>query len=251
MLNYVKSLLRHYRILKQIGYKGYKDLRLARRNQLIALSIGDRTIHVRKGTQDLGVALSCLNGEFEILRHLKPKEYAGVIVDAGGYIGTSAIALSELFPKALVIVVEPSEVNLAVLYENIRPYPNIRVVQGALVAKNIEKVILRNRGTGEWGFTVAENPLDAPGAEIVQRTPAVTLSSLGVDVNEIGILKLDIEGAERDLFLNDVKTLAQIENIFVELHDRIVEGCTKEFFRFSENRILVKSGGEKYLSIKK
>lgn len=230
MLNPARQLLQQYRLSKEIGYKGYVDYRLAKNDQLVALSIGGRTIRVRKGTPDLSVALSCLNGEFEILRHLKPEGYEGVIVDAGGYIGTSAIALSVLFPKASIIVIEPSDANLAVLHENVRPYPNIRVVQGALVAGNMEVVTLRDRGTGGWGFTVAESPLDNPDAEIIQNTPAVTLSSLGVDLDEVGILKLDIEGAERDLLLNDAKALAQVENIFIELHDRIVEGCEKEFF---------------------
>lgn len=251
IIRFTRKLLWQFRISKIVGYRGFATYRLAKKNQIVPLKIGNRTIRVRKGTPDLRVAISCLHGEFEILRHLKPAEYEGTIVDAGGYIGTSAIALSELFPKAAIVVIEPSDSNLAILQENIRPYPNIRVVHGALVAGGMETVTLRNRGTGEWGFSVVDSPLDKFDAETVSSVPAITLGSLGVDADKIGILKLDIEGAERDLLLNDSGTLAQIENIFIELHDRIVHGCAKEFFRFSENRVLIKSGGEKYLSIKK
>lgn len=247
----LRKLLAQYRLFKVIGPNGYANYRLAKKNQLVALAIGERIIHVRKGTPDLHVALSCLNGEFEILRHLKPEGYDGTILDAGGYIGTSAIALSELFPKASIIVIEPSDANLAVLHANVTPYPKIRVVQGALVSGNMEMVTLRNRGTGSWGFTITDQPLDNPDAEPLQDTPAVNLSSLGIDLDEVGILKLDIEGGELDLLRNDTKTLAQIDNIFIELHDRIVAGCTEEFFRFSQNRIVLKAEGEKYLSIKK
>lgn len=246
-----RRLRRQCRLLITLGVSGYAQLRRAQDNQLVPLTIGGRRIHVRKGTQDLNVALSCLTGEFDILRALKPEGYDGTIIDAGGYIGTSAIALSELFPKASVIVIEPSDSNLAVLTQNIRAYPNIRAVQGALVAKESGPIRLRNRGTGAWGFTIAETPRDNPNAEVIQDVPAVTLSSLGVVPRDIGILKLDIEGAERDLFLEDADTLAQIDNIYVELHDRIVAGCSDAFFEFSKGREVVQSDGEKYLSVRK
>ena len=60
---------------------------------------------------------------------------------------------------------------------------------------------------------------------------------------------MDIEGGELDLLKNDSKSLDKIPIIFIELHDRIVNGCTKEFMAFSKKRLVIKSGGEKFLSI--
>ena len=68
---------------------------------------------------------------------------------------------------------------------------------------------------------------------------------------EIGLLKLDIEGGEYDLLKNDIKTLEKIPVVFAELHDRIISGCKEMYFKFSKKRILIKDRSEKYLSIKR
>jgi hypothetical protein len=62
-------------------------------------------------------------------------------------------------------------------------------------------------------------------------------------------MNLFIEGGERELLLNDGDTLQRIPFILAELHERIAKGCNQSFTEFSRNRILIKSVGEKYLSI--
>ena len=96
-----------------------------------------------------------------------------------------------------------------------------------------------------------EKPKDNLSAEILQMSPAFTLKGLGLDPSDIGVLKLDIEGGELDLFVNDAETLGKVRIIFVELHDRIVAGCTKAFNEFSDRRLIFRDNGEKYFSIKK
>lgn len=215
------------------------------------MTINGVKIFLRNGTTDLDVAISCLSGEFEVLRYLHDAEFDGAIVDAGGYIGTAAIALSQMFPNATVLTIEPSLENFSILKRNVSNFDNIQPVYGALVAKDDGNISLVNRGTGQWGYTAVQNPLDKIDAEVMHETPSVTLSSLSVSPASIGILKLDIEGGEYDLLLNDAETLANIPNIIIELHDRIIHGCSKEFFNFSKDRIIVKDAGEKFLSIKK
>ena len=82
-------------------------------------------------------------------------------------------------------------------------------------------------------------------------TPAFNLLSLGIPAEKVGILKIDIEGGELDLFKSDSKSLKKINVIIIELHDRIVKGCTKAFFEFSKDRIIIKNYGEKFVSIRK
>ena len=98
--------------------------------------------------------------------------FEGIIVDAGGYIGTAALALSRMFPPSQILSIEPSENNAEILRLNVAAATNIHVVQGALVGGNVDEVHLRNRGTGAWGFTVVENPLDKISAEIIHKVPA-------------------------------------------------------------------------------
>ena len=109
----MKSLLikiyRQLRLIHELGIFNYSKYRSAPKGKLIKIVIKGHTITVRKGTPDLGVAVSCLSGEFEILRYLLPENYDGIIVDAGGYIGTATIALKDIFPSAKLVVIEPSK----------------------------------------------------------------------------------------------------------------------------------------------
>jgi len=85
--------------------------------------------------------------------------------------------------------------------------------------------------------------------KFLHSVPAISLDSLGGN-NEIGLLKLDIEGGEFELFQENSQALRDIPIIFAELHDEIVTGCTDEFKKFSESREYFASSGEKWLSIR-
>lgn len=73
---------------------------------------------VREDTPDTDIVRSCFSGEFECLRYLLPKNYQGLIIDAGAYIGASSIALSKLFKAATIVAVEPSDDNFQILKMN-------------------------------------------------------------------------------------------------------------------------------------
>ena len=247
----MKNFLKQIRLVKKIGFSSYLQYILAKQGAEIKVKILRKEIFVRKGTPDLSVAISCFSGEFDIVKYLFPKDYSGIIVDAGGYIGTSAIALKQIYPKAKIIVIEPSRNNLAILKKNLEGISNIKIVYGALVGSSKKTITLKNRGTREWGYTVVSKPLDNANAKPLQKTPAFVLKDLLGQREEIGLLKLDIEGGEYDLLKNDIKTLKKIPVVFAELHDRIISGCEEMYFKFSKNRILIKDRGEKYLSIRR
>jgi FkbM family methyltransferase len=236
---------------KKLSYLDSIKLELAPNSYPVRVKVGSHHILIRKGTPDLDVAMSCLaEGEFDESLNFLPADFEGVIVDAGGYIGTSALALAELFPNAQVVTVEPSEENLAILKRNVKDVPRIRVIAGALVGSaEISKVAVSDRGTGHWGHTVVRDPLDQENPRFLNFATAFRLDQLGVDVSDIGFLKLDIEGGEYDLLVNDSEFCLQIPVIFVELHDRIVDGCSEAFFDFSRNRKVTQGSGEKFFSV--
>lgn len=251
MKKYCVKLYTQLRLIHELGVSNYFKYRSTRKGKVVKLVIKGHAVAVRRGTPDLGVAISCLNGEFEILRHLLPETYKGTIVDAGGYIGTATIALKDIFPSAKIIVIEPSSENLRVLKQNVSHLQGVKIVHGALVGTSETSVQLNNRETGEWGFTVVAQPTDSPSASFLQETPAFRLSDLVTEDEKIGLLKLDIEGGELSLFEHDLDSLTNIDAVFAELHERIVPGCIDKFFEFSKHRILIKDKGEKYLSVKR
>lgn len=237
---------------KQIeGSLRYRLLRrlFAQRPQTVR--IWGRPIVIRPGTTDLKVAIESLGGEFAPAAEALPRDLTGLIVDAGGYIGTAAITLSEMFPKATVVSIEASSANFAILSRNVAAYPNIRAVQAALVATPGGPLELRNRGTGHWGFTTIAGAADRAETEVIERIPTCTLPEIctrfGFD--RIRFLKLDIEGAEKALFDADPATsgMERVETLMVELHDRILPGCSDSLHAFAAGREVVQTAGEKYL----
>lgn len=238
-------------LAQHIGREDYKKYLIAKNNELICVTVNGIKVCVRKGTPDIRVAVSCLKkNEFIKLREYLSPTYGGTIIDAGGYIGTAAIAFSLMFPRANVLSIEPSLANLEILRKNVAPYENIKAIHGALVAHKGSSVVLRDRGTGPYGYTVVEIPGDAKNAAYLEECPAITFESLRLNASDVGILKLDIEGGEADLFEGNVDFLKEIKIIVAEMHDRIVPRSTKSFLNFSSQRIVCKTRNEQYFSIK-
>jgi FkbM family methyltransferase len=196
------------------------------------------------------VAIESLSGELNLLRFVLPRDFEGLIVDAGGYIGTSSIALHRMYPKAKIVSIEPSASNLKVLKKNVAPFEGISVFNGALVGKPDTDVAFYDPGEREWGFTTSASHVGASSENIIAMVTSITLQELVVAYGDIGVLKLDVEGAEAEI----LRLKGDVDKawvVFVELHDRFVEGCEDAFWTFSEDRIVIKDSGEKYLSIRR
>jgi FkbM family methyltransferase len=252
LLKVFKILLRHIRFAKYLGLSEYVRYYTARDKDIVLVKMKRSKVYLRKGTPDLSVAFNCLvRGEFDVITKHLDKSFSGVIVDAGGYIGTSALALSDLFPNAQILVIEPSLENLKILKMNVSKNEKIRVIYGALVGSDLDSIMLKNRSSGEWGFTTVDKPIDNLSIKELHETPAFKLSNLGVDIADIGLLKLNIEGGEYDLLVNDQETLSRIRVVVAKLHDRIVMGCSEAFKNFSENRLVFKYNNKNYFSIRK
>lgn len=221
------------------------------RGKTEALNIHGHKVLLRRGSPDLVVALISLGGEFSILKRSFERDFSGLIIDAGGYIGTAAMALSDLFPKATIVSIEASSANVRQAQLNTSSYKNIRIVHAALSADNAqEQIVLNDRGTGEWGYTIIEKPADRFAHEIEKVEP-ITIGKIldQAGFNRAGILKLDIEGGELQLF-RDPDWLNDIEVLLVELHERIAPGCDEAFHSATTGRLNMRAGGEKFISLK-
>ena len=217
----------------------------------IHLRLSDMPVIVRSATPDLRVALASLGKEFEPLARDFPSRQKGLIIDAGGYIGTAAIALAKIYPNCTIATIEPSSENYQTLIKNIEGLDNIVPIHAALVADDgAASIDLMSRGNGEWGFTTIEKPIDHP-VTFLERVKAVTvdeiLASLGYD--RVFVLKMDIEGAERDLMAKASSWLDKVDILLIELHERIVAGCTEMFERSNRDREIIRDSGGKLISI--
>lgn len=149
-----------------------------------------------------------------------------VIIDGGANIGLTSIFFANRYPNARIISVEPDENNFIVLSDNVRPYPRITPVKSAIWHKK-EQIHVVDKGYGDRGFMIEKN---ATGTVL----EAQSLSDLlqAHNITQIDILKLDIEGSEKEVFSENYDTwLPYTRCLIIELHDRMKHGCSHAVFK--------------------
>jgi methyltransferase, FkbM family len=138
-------------------------------------------------------------GEYEPL-NVKDR----VVVDVGAYVGDSAIYFA-LKGAMKVVAVEPHPANFAEMLENIK----LNNLGGVIVPINAG---------------LASKP-DEIYIENVGAVPVVTLSELisrlGFDPSN-AVLKIDCEGCEFDVILNDYEHVRLFKELILEYHPRFV-----------------------------
>jgi FkbM family methyltransferase len=183
------------------------------------------SIYLRPGTSDFPVFESVMvQHGYEIDYGLSPK----VIFDCGANIGLTTVFYANRFPEAKIISIEPEADNFALLKKNTEHYPNVHIYQNGLWNK-ATSLKVEDKGFGEWGFMASEVPEGTHGA-----VKTVTIPDLmhQQECNEIDILKIDIEGSEKELFESNYETwLSKVKVLVIELHDRMREGASLSFFR--------------------
>ena len=150
-----------------------------------------------------------------------------LIVDGGANIGMSALYFARRFPQARIVSIEPDPANCALLQHNTRDYPQVESLQKGIWSKSghlriRDKMADANAFQVEWAAEAAADTLEAISLEEI-------LVRSGADV--LDVVKLDIEGAEKEVFRAEFETwLPKTRLLIVELHDRMVPGCSKSLF---------------------
>lgn len=147
------------------------------------------------------------------------------IVDAGAHIGLASRFFAHRYPAARILALEPMAANLAVLRRNAAVAPQIEVLPGALWGRSAP---LAGSGGESWAHVMAEAGPADPGAIRGITIPDI-LAHTGWD--RIDLLKLDVEGAEREIFAAGAAAwLPRVGAIAIELHDRFAPGCSAAFY---------------------
>ena len=135
-----------------------------------------------------------------------------VVVDAGANIGLATLFLSQAFPDARFVCIEPSRANLALLPKNLRAVTVATVIPAAVGDRDGELYFRESRWA--WGGHTAAN---TGTYQVRGRSIPSILDELGIET--IDLLKVDIEnGVERLFHLNN-EWLRQVRLIIVELFE--------------------------------
>jgi FkbM family methyltransferase len=155
------------------------------------------------------------------------------IVDVGGNIGVFARWAAKTYPESQVIAFEPIPPLYECLVQNLRS--SDRAIQRA-VGRTHEPVQMeflpeytmlsgKSASLGQTQYVAAASP---ERRALVEKAftntqtfviPSTTLETALADVGEIGLLKVDVEGMEKDVFdgIGD-KVWPQIQQIVAEVH---------------------------------
>lgn len=184
-------------------------------------------ILLRNNTTDVCVFYQVfLAKSYDIFYGLDPK----VIIDCGANIGLSVLFYKNKFPDAKIIAVEPEISNFELLQKNTERYNNIFCIKRGIWNRSTDLVI-KEGNKGNWDFVTEE--VNSKNSN-VNKISAVSINEIinTYNIEQIDILKIDIEGSERELFdMNFEKWLKITKVLIIELHDGLKPGASKSFFK--------------------
>lgn len=140
-----------------------------------------------------------LKRQYEIDLPFVPKK----IIDAGANIGLSAVYFAHRYPEATIIALEPDKSNFEILKKNISNYSHIIPLCKGLWDKNCALTIT-NTSSVQNAYMVQE--ADTKEKDII---PAISVNAIISEQAWVGIdiLKIDIEGAEKEVFETNYEDL--------------------------------------------
>ncbi len=212
-----------------------------------------RGLLLRLGTDDIEVFKSIFFDEEYEWHFVDPP---GVVVDAGAYTGLSAAWFARRYPDAKIIAIEPSPTNFDLLKRNTADLPNVHIRRAALWCESGSLVVSdAGPSTSTSGYQVRQSEGDGShmGTGHTQgKVGALTVEDVirEYSIDRIGLLKVDIEGSEVEVFSNSSAWIGTADAICVELHDRFRPGCSRAFYEAVSELPIEARRGENVLVVR-
>lgn len=226
--------------------------RILKRQIQVALSIPSfpHRLYLRLRTSDVALFSEVILGSQYEWDYCRLPE---TIVDVGANIGLASVFYTLKYPRARIFAIEPEQSNFELLVKNTAPYPNITPVRAALWQRDCE-LNLFDPGEGLWGYRTRElGASQLPKSNLVRGLTMDTFMKT-YNISYIDLLKIDIEGSEKEVFEHPSTWINRVGAIAIELHDRFKSGCsdcvsraTKDFqekFCHGETTFILRQSGE-------
>jgi FkbM family methyltransferase len=148
---------------------------------------------------------------YKISDVLLPPENVRAIVDVGANIGFASLYLASRYPRAFIYSVEPNPDNYALLQANTANEPRIVPIPACITPLPHQQMFIETTGKA-FHFRTNAVGLGAP-------VRGMSLDELCEEhsIGKIDLLKIDAEGAEREIFA-DGAFLPRVGVIVAELH---------------------------------
>jgi FkbM family methyltransferase len=184
----------------------------------------EHSLHLREGRSDpFFFGQIFLDQEFAPIRGLD----VATMIDLGGNAGLASVWFLNTFPRAKLVTIEANPDNYSSLEANLHPYGDrATVVKGGVWWRRTPLALVRRQNEGDAHVREAL-PGDNP-AEIMEGWDVPALMARG-GFTQIDLLKMDIEGAEIDLFLKGAERwLPHVRNLTIELHGPDCEAALED-----------------------
>ena len=155
----------------------------------------------------------------ELMDYAERREATGrkpLIVDAGANIGTACIYFMANMPTASIVAIEPDRDNFDLLARNVEGL-GVETINAAISSTSGRARIV-DPGRGQWAYQTQRIAEDDDGAGV----PRITVNDIfrsHAATSFPFLVKIDIEGAEQDLFSCNTEWVARSPLIIIELHD--------------------------------
>jgi FkbM family methyltransferase len=194
-----------------------------------------RFLHLRPRFLQHALTLRATTSDPFIFRQIMiEKEYlplavvqASTVLDLGANVGLASAWFLGCYPDAAVFSVEADAHNYAMCSENLAPYGSrVRVLHAAAWSSDMALTLCRNINAAD-NFVRGVSSADTGQMQVQGYGIASLIAMSGF--SHIDILKIDVEGAELEIFSADPgRWLPLVRNLCIELHG---EACREVFFK--------------------
>lgn len=219
--HYRKRLKKFTHLLRDLGFKATIQSYVNRfsKRSIVSLNVANYENPIyyrRKNRTDLNLLRKILCHGAGNPGLLIP---GGLIIDAGANVGYVTIALAKSYPGCRILAIEPDRENYQVLTQNTAKLPQVQTVLGALWSES-GSLCITNPAAKSVSFQVS-----ASGEGELVRAYSITDLMELAGADSVSLLKMDIEGAEFELFKNHSENwFNSIRFMMVELHERYAPG---------------------------
>jgi FkbM family methyltransferase len=150
------------------------------------------------------------------------------IIDGGANIGSETFRFRIHYPNAKIIAIEASSDNFKILEKNFSSDPNTILINKA-IWKSSGKIYLYDGG-GSQSFYVNEHENEG---KLVGKIEAVGLNDImkNQTIDEVDVLKLDVEGAEKEIFSENIEWLSKVNCLIFEVPDSDAPFTTQQIYQ--------------------
>ena len=148
------------------------------------------------------------------------------VLDLGANVGYASVLFAMRWPQASILAVEPETGNMELLKRNTGAYRRVDALHAAVWSRPTH-VVVENPGDAANSFRMTET-VNGNGATIPAFTVEQLIDRLGCA--RLDLLKMDVEGAERDILRHAANWIDRVNVMIIELHDRMVPGCAEALY---------------------